>query len=196
MPAFRATLAALGRVPEQRVWAERNLLKICLQNRNCSLQVVNTKSGHIHLHASTREQEVRALLESSNQGNTSDSGAARAVAVRLAQRAQEVDAVQMTWERGQQPYTGKTKVIVDTLRDQGIQFVSSVESKAAQGGRAAAGAADADGGAEDVEEVQQRKADVAEMQRRKARGQTYPVPPGVRRNWWVPGVVNGGKSTR
>ena len=83
-------------MPEQRVWIERNLLKICLQNRNCSLQVVNTKSGHIYLHASTREQEMRALLESSNQGNTSDSGAARAVAVRLAQRAQEARVVPVT----------------------------------------------------------------------------------------------------
>ena len=181
MPAFRATLAALGRVPEQRVWIERNLLKICLQNRNCSLQVVNTKSGHIYLHASTREQEMRALLESSNQGNTSDSGAARAVAVRLAQRAQEAGATQITWERGQQRYTGKTKVIVDTLREQGIQFVSSVQSKAARGAPAGAGAAES--GTEDVEE----------MQRRKARGQTYPVPPGVRRSWWIPGVVNGRK---
>ena len=70
---------------------------------------------------------------------------------------------------------------MDTLREQGIQFVSSVQSKAARGAPVGAGAAES--GTEDVEE----------MQRRKARGQTYPVPPGVRRSWWIPGVVNGRK---
>ena len=181
MPAFRATLAALGRVPRQRVWDERNLLKMSLQNRNCSLQVVNTKTGHIYLHASTREKELRTQLEGSNAGNTADKAAARAVALRLAQRAREAEALQMTWERGRTRYTGKAKVVMDTLREQGIQFVSGVESRAAREG-AAAEAGDADGGAA-------RALDIAEQMRARARGQTYPLHPGVKRNWWEQGVV-------
>ena len=42
--------------------AEKNLLKIFCSNRNIQLQVVNNKTGHIFLWASTREKELRETL--------------------------------------------------------------------------------------------------------------------------------------
>ena len=64
--------------------------------------------------------------------NRADSNAARETALLLAERAHEAGKVQMTWERHQQRYMGKTKVIIDTLREQGIQFVSRVDCRTAR----------------------------------------------------------------
>ena len=110
-----------------RVWGERNLLKIFLSNKNVSLQVVNTVSGHIYLHASTLERRLKHVLP-----NTADSKAAHEAALLLAERAHEAGKVQMTWERHRQRYLGKTKVVIDTLREQGIQFVSRADCRAAR----------------------------------------------------------------
>ena len=98
--------------------AEKNLLKIFLSNRNVQLQVVNNRSGHIFLSASTMEKSLRESLD-----NTWDRDAARVTAGLLARRAREIDQQQLTWERGSQRYAGKVKVVVDTLREHGIEFV-------------------------------------------------------------------------
>ena len=98
--------------------AEKNLLKIFLSNRNVQLQVVNNRSGHIFLSASTMEKSLRESLD-----NTWDRDAARVTAGLLARRVREIDQQQLTWERGSQRYAGKVKVVVDTLREHGIEFV-------------------------------------------------------------------------
>jgi large subunit ribosomal protein L18 len=98
--------------------AEKNLLKIFTSNRFVQLQVVNNRTGHIFLSASTMEKQLRESLRV-----TWDKTAARAAAGLLARRAREANQQQLTWERGKQRYDGKVKVVVDTLREHGIEFV-------------------------------------------------------------------------
>jgi large subunit ribosomal protein L18 len=107
--------------------AEKNLLKISLSNRFVNLQVVNNKTGHIFLWASTMEREMRERL-----ANTWDTGAAKAVAGLLAQRMREVGQQQITYERGSQRYVGKVKAVVDTLRANGVEFVQHARKRAPQ----------------------------------------------------------------
>jgi ribosomal protein L18 len=139
-----------------RIFGERNLLKICLQNRAVSLQVVNTAKrepagGHIFLHATTNEKLLKLTLP-----NTSNRSAAIATAKLLASRAQELGQTLFTYERGKQRYTGKVKVIIETLREHGIRFVSRVDSRkareytAADAAAAAAPEAAASGGEADA----------------------------------------------
>ena len=82
--------------------AEKNLLKIFLSNKNVQLQVVNNRTGHIFLSASTMEKTLRESLQ-----NTWDRNAARVTAALLARRARELDQQQVTYERGKQRYAGK-----------------------------------------------------------------------------------------
>lgn len=98
--------------------AEKNLLKIFCSNRNIQLQVVNNRSGHIFLSASTLEKQLRETLK-----NTSDRVAARATAGLLVRRAREAGHQQITWERNGMKYAGKVKVIIETLREHGMEFV-------------------------------------------------------------------------
>ena len=124
-----------------RIFGERNLLKICLQNRAISLQVVNTAKrepagGHIFLHATTNEKLLKLTLT-----NTSNRSAAIATAKLLASRAQELGQTLFTYERGKQRYMGKVKVIIETLREHGIRFVSRVDSRKARDYTAADAAA-------------------------------------------------------
>ena len=74
--------------------AEKNLLKIMLSNRYVQLQVVNNKTGHIFLSASTKEKQLRETLRT-----TSCKQAAQACAGLLARRAREIGHQQITWER-------------------------------------------------------------------------------------------------
>ena len=80
--------------------------------------------GHIFLHASTREKVLKLTLP-----NLSDANAARETAKLLASRAHEMGQTLFTYERGKQRYMGKVKVVLDTLREHGIRFVSGVDSR-------------------------------------------------------------------
>ena len=119
--------------------AEKNLLKIMLSNRYVQLQVVNNKTGHIFLSASTKEKQLRETLRT-----TSCKQAAQACAGLLARRAREIGHQQITWERhnsfaGQhmdstvkrkkQPLVGKVKVIIDTLNEHGMEFVQHANKR-------------------------------------------------------------------
>ena len=110
-----------------RLVSEKNLLKMTLSNKYVSLQVVNNRSGHIFLSASTMEKAVREQLNK-EQRSTSDSHAAAEAARLLAERAQERGTTALTWERGRLRYGGKVKVIVDTLREHGVSFVQDARS--------------------------------------------------------------------
>ena len=116
--------------------AEKNLLKIFCSNKYISLQVVNNKTGHIFLWASTLEKELRETLRV-----TWDKQAARACAGLLARRARAAEQQQITWERhnsfrGQHnkegrklPIVGKVKVVIDTLLEHGIEFVQHANKR-------------------------------------------------------------------
>ena len=104
--------------------AEKNLLKIFASNRHVSLQVVNNRTGHIFLWANTMEKVLREQLK-----NTWDKTAARAAAGLLARRAREANQQQLTFERGKARYTGKVKVVLDTLREHGIEFIQYANKK-------------------------------------------------------------------
>lgn len=106
--------------------AEKNLLKINLSNRFIGLQVVNNKTGHIFLWASTMERQMRDRLT-----NTWDASAARAAAGLLVQRMREAGQQQITFERGSQRYVGKVKAILDTMRGEGVEFVQHVRAEKA-----------------------------------------------------------------
>ena len=104
--------------------AEKNLLKIFLSNRFVQLQVVNNRTGHIFLSATTNEKSLRESLRV-----TWDKVAARAAAGLLARRAREAGQQQLTWERGKQRYDGKVKVIIDALREHGMEFVQHANKR-------------------------------------------------------------------
>mmetsp|Transcript_63848 Transcript_63848/g.106163 ORF Transcript_63848/g.106163 Transcript_63848/m.106163 type:complete len:132 (-) Transcript_63848:193-588(-) len=106
-----------------RLVAEKNLLKITQSNKYVSLQVVNNRSGHIFLAASSMERDLREQLRADG-GSTSDRTAARAVATRLCERARERNVTAITWERNTLRYIGKVKTIIDTLREHGLRFVA------------------------------------------------------------------------
>ena len=151
-----------------RIFGERNLLKICLQNRAISLQVVNTAKreppgGHIFLHATTNEKLLKLTLP-----NTSDRNAAAATAKLLASRAREIGQTLFTYERGKQRYTGKVKVIIETLREHGIRFVSRVDCRKsreyAAADAAAAAAPEAAALAGDAEATQEVSGPAEELQ--------------------------------
>lgn len=103
---------------------EKNLLKINCSNRHVSLQVVNNRTGHVFLWANTLERTLRERLTS-----TWDKAAARAAAGLLARRAREIGQQQITFERDRQRYTGKVKVVLDTLREHGMEFVQYAGKK-------------------------------------------------------------------
>ena len=116
--------------------AEKNLLKIMTSNRYVQLQVVNNKTGHIFLWASTLEKEMRESLKC-----TWDKAAAQACAALLARRAREANQQQLTWERhnsfrgkhdtegSKQRFTGKVKVVIDTLMAHGVEFVQHANKR-------------------------------------------------------------------
>ena len=133
--AFRLPQA---RVIRRYIVAEKNLLKIFLSNKNVELQVVNNKSGHMVATASTREKLIRGTLE-----NRSDRGAAKAMAELLAERLHAAGLKHVTWERFYKAtrtgefmktqYTGKRAVVVDALREKGIEFVQHAKATKATG---------------------------------------------------------------
>ena len=47
----------------------------------------------------------------------------------LAHRAREMGQQQLTYERGKQRYTGKVKVVLDTLREHGIEFIQYADKR-------------------------------------------------------------------
>ena len=116
--------------------AEKNLLKIMMSNKNVQLQVVNNRTGHIFLWASTLEKELRESLRV-----TWDKDAARACANLLARRARAANHQQITWERHNSfagkhhpegrklPITGKVKVVIDTLLSHGMEFVQHANKR-------------------------------------------------------------------
>ena len=104
--------------------AEKNLLKVFASNKHVSLQVVNNRTGNIFLWANTMEKVLRDQLR-----NTWDKHAARAAAGLLARRCREANQQQLTFERGKLRYQGKVKVVMDTLREHGIEFVQFADKK-------------------------------------------------------------------
>ena len=96
---------------------EKNLLKISLPHRNVFLQVVNTRTNHIFLWATSSEKEVCQLMEKTGHC------AARAAASVLVRRARAIGQQQLTYERRGAPYNHKVKLVLDTLRKHGIEFV-------------------------------------------------------------------------
>ena len=98
--------------------AEKNLLKIFLSNKNVLLQIVNNRTGHTFLQANTNEKVMREALD-----KTYNIDAARACAGLLARRCRMAGQQQITYERGKQRYVGKVKVIIETLREHGMEFV-------------------------------------------------------------------------
>ena len=115
--------------------AEKNLLKIFCSNKYISLQVVNNKTGHIFLWASTLEGASRDLA--------CDVGQAGGARVRwpACAAARAAEQQQITWERhnsfrGQHnkegrklPIVGKVKVVIDTLLEHGIEFVQHANKR-------------------------------------------------------------------
>ena len=116
--AGTSTLPAMAAVYKRLPMAEKNLLKIFASNKYISLQVVNNRTGHIFLWANTMEKALRESLQ-----NTWDKTAARAAAGLLARRAREANQQQLTFERDKKRYTGKVKLVLDTLQEHGIEFV-------------------------------------------------------------------------
>ena len=116
--------------------AEKNLLKIMHSNRHVQLQVVNNRTGHIFLWASTLEKELREKLT-----RTWDKHAVRACAGLLARRARAAGQQQLTWERHnsfrgshdregtKMRIVGKTKLVIDTLVQHGIEFVQHANKR-------------------------------------------------------------------
>ena len=110
--------------------------QIFCSNRHVQLQVVNNRTGHIFLWASTLEKELRQALTS-----TWDKKAARACAGLLARRARAAEQQQITWERHNSfqgthhkagrklPVVGKVKVVIDTLLAHGMEFVQHANKR-------------------------------------------------------------------
>ena len=106
--------------------AEKNLLKLNFTNKHISLSVVNNKSGHTFLNASTKEDAMKNLLEGKSK---KDTNAAVETAQLLCDRAKKANRNQITFERGYLKYHGRVKAIIDTLRNNGIEFVSHAKSR-------------------------------------------------------------------
>lgn len=116
--------------------AEKNLLKIMMSNKHVQLQVVNNRSGHIFLWASTLEKEMRESLRT-----TWDMSAAKSCAALLARRARAANIQQLTWERHNSfrgkhnpegrklPITGKVKAVIDTLKAHGMEFTQHANKR-------------------------------------------------------------------
>lgn len=108
--------------------AEKNLLKIIKSNKHVTLQLINNRGkthGDVTLSASTMEPEVKNSLGGRWWSN---SQAAKKTAEFFAKKLHEIGMLKITFERlnqprGKQTYCGKTKVIIDTLRANGIFFV-------------------------------------------------------------------------
>ena len=105
--------------------AEKNLLKIFISNKNILLQIVNNRTGQTFLQANTQEKVMRETLN-----KTYDKEAAQATAGLLARRCRIAGQQQITYERGKQRYAGKVKVVIDTLREHGMEFVQHAAKRA------------------------------------------------------------------
>merc|ERR1712070_620441 len=110
-----------------RVIAEKNLLKIHLSNWYVRLNVVNNRSGHIFLQANTMEKVLQQRLL--GQKSLNDRKACEATAELLCERARRQNVTQLTFERQRLKYMGRVKVIIDTLRENGIEFMSHVSAR-------------------------------------------------------------------
>lgn len=97
---------------------EKNLLRIFRSNKYIQLQAVNTRTGHIFLHASTVEKQLQEQLRVGY-----DRDAAVAVADLFLERARAGGHQQLTWERHRQRYEGNVKRVVDRLKAGGMEFV-------------------------------------------------------------------------
>lgn len=106
--------------------AEKNMLKLTLANKFTELTVTNNKSKYTWLKASTREEPLASQLDGRSK---SDTAASIAAAELLCERAREIGRKQITFERGRLQYAGKVKAIVDTLAENGIEFVKHAKSR-------------------------------------------------------------------
>merc|ERR1712070_905227 len=110
-----------------RVIAEKNLLKIHLSNWYVRLNVVNNRTGHIFLQANTQERVLQRQLLGHRSLN--DRVACATAAELLCERARRQNVTQLTWERQRLQYAGRVKTIIDTLRANGIEFMSHVSAR-------------------------------------------------------------------
>lgn len=108
--------------------AEKNLLKLFMSNKYVSIQAVNNRTGNVTVAASTMERAMRERL-----GVTWDSAAAKAAAELFAQRAREQGQQQLTWERGTVRFAGKVRTVIQTLRENGIEFVQHAQRRPPSG---------------------------------------------------------------
>jgi large subunit ribosomal protein L18 len=80
-------------------------------------QIVDDVMGHTLVSASSRDQQVRAVLKSG--GNVA---AAKNVGKVLAERAQAAGIAQVVFDRGGYAYQGRVKALADAARAAGLKF--------------------------------------------------------------------------
>ena len=96
--------------------SERFRLCVSRSTKNISAQVIDDINSKTLLSASSIEKDIKSL----KMKNKTD--LSKAVAERLAKKAQEKKITKVYFDRGIYKYHGRVKTFADTLRKNGLEF--------------------------------------------------------------------------
>ena len=97
--------------------AERPRLAVFRSNNHMYAQIIDDSVGNTLVSASTRQKEVRAELEKTN-----DVDAAAYLGKVIAERALEKGIKEVVFDRGGFIYQGKVKALAEAAREAGLEF--------------------------------------------------------------------------
>jgi large subunit ribosomal protein L18 len=97
---------------------QRPRLAVFRSNRHISAQLIDDRTGHTIVAASTYEPDVRSAL-----GNSTGNAAAGAkVGTLLAERAKAAGVTAVVFDRGGFLYHGRVAAVADAAREGGLEF--------------------------------------------------------------------------
>ncbi len=98
---------------------EKPRLCVTKTDKHIYAQVIDDWAGRTLAAASTRDSGVVARLEGPSRKSV---GAARAVGLAIAERAQAAGIARVVFDRGGWPYHGRIKALADAAREGGLEF--------------------------------------------------------------------------
>jgi large subunit ribosomal protein L18 len=94
---------------------ERPRLAVFRSNKHISVQVIDDRAGATLVAASTLEADLR-------RGSTGTVDAAKAVGLRVGERAKEQGITTVVFDRGGYLYHGRVAAVADGAREAGLEF--------------------------------------------------------------------------
>jgi large subunit ribosomal protein L18 len=99
--------------------AEIGAVRLCVHRTNCHIyaQIIDSSGGMVLASASTAEKDLRGQLK--NGGNIE---AAKAVGLRIAERAKQAGLESVAFDRSGFAFHGRVKALAEAARENGLRF--------------------------------------------------------------------------